>query len=100
MRFSREAFQDNLCSRFGINPSRSAQQIPIAAVRDLCCAIVPRYYVAEKNPRIGCFVLPNHPTWDLCITYRKGAYLTDATKDFIAMVKDYWAEHLAPVQTN
>ncbi|MDO5833156.1 MAG: hypothetical protein Q4Q21_00995 [Lachnospiraceae bacterium] len=45
-------------------------------------------------------MLPNHPTWDLCITYRKGAYLTDAAKDFIAMVRAYWAEHLAPVQTN
>ncbi|MDD6519854.1 MAG: hypothetical protein PUF24_06715 [Oribacterium sp.] len=66
----------------------------------LCCAIVPRYYTDEKNPKIGCFVLPNHPTWDLCITYRKGAYLTDAAKDFIAMVRAYWTEHLAPVQTN
>ena len=39
----------------------------------------------EKNPRIGCFVLPNHPTWALCIPYRNGAYLTDAAKDFITM---------------
>lgn len=73
--------------------------------RDLAAPIsAARSYRAttqtKKNPKIGCFVLPNHPTWDLCITYRKGAYLTDAAKDFIAMVRAYWAEHLAPVQIN
>ena len=96
---------DDIFRNAGFEPTilmetNSTASLPTLVEADLCCAIVPRYYADEKNPRIGCFVLPNHPTWDLCITYRKGAYLTDAAKDFIAMVKDYWAEHLAPVQTN
>lgn len=96
---------DDIFRNAGFEPTilmetNSTASLPTLVEADLCCAIVPRYYADENNPRIGCFVLPNHPTWDLCITYRKGAYLTDAAKDFIAMVKDYWAEHLAPVQNN
>ena len=96
---------DDIFRNAGFEPmilmeTNSTASLPTLVEASLCCAIVPRYYADEKNPKIGCFVLPNHPTWDLCITYRKGAYLTDAAKDFIAMVRAYWAEHLAPVQTN
>ena len=73
--------------------------------RDLAAPIsAARSYRAttqtKKIPRSDASYYRITPTWDLCITYRKGAYLTDAAKDFIAMVRAYWAEHLAPVQTN
>lgn len=46
----------------------------VAMVRSaLCCGILPRYYVDPADSRISCFVLPDHPAWDLCISYRKTA---------------------------
>lgn len=49
----------------------------VAMVRSaLCCGILPRYYVDPADSRISCFVLPDHPAWDLCISYRKNSYLS------------------------
>ena len=64
----------------------------------LCCSIVPRYYVETENENVAAFILPEHPSWDLCISYRKKAYLTDAAKEYIRLAKQYWEEMLIPVQ--
>ncbi len=66
----------------------------------LCCGVVPSYYIDESDNRIGCFVLPEHPTWDLCIIYRRNSYLTDAEREFIRLSEAYWKTYLRPVQTN
>ena len=66
----------------------------------LCCSIVPRYYVEPENTMVASFVLPEHPCWDLCISYRKKAYLTDAGKEYIRLAKQYWEKTLTPVQEN
>ncbi len=64
----------------------------------LCCSIVPRYYVGTDHSKVAAFILPEHPSWDLCISYRKKAYLTDAAKEYIRLAKRYWGETLTPVQ--
>ncbi len=64
----------------------------------LCCSIVPRYYVEPDNPKVASYVLPEHPSWDLCISYRKKTYLTDAAKEYIRLARRYWSKVLTPVQ--
>ncbi len=64
----------------------------------LCCSIVPRYYVEVDNPKVASYILPEHPSWDLCISYRKKAYLTDAAKEYIRLAREYWSKMLIPVQ--
>lgn len=98
--------EDSIFEEAGFQPrilmeTSSTASIPSLVEAALCCSITPRYYVdPAKNNKIGCFVLPEHPSWDLCVTYRKGSYLTDAGREFIRLAKEYWQKHLIPVQTN
>lgn len=64
----------------------------------LCCGILPRYYVDPADSRISCFVLPDHPAWDLCISYRKNSYLSRGAREFIRLAQEYWDRHLVPPQ--
>lgn len=64
----------------------------------LCCGILPRYYVDPADSRISCFVLPDHPAWDLCISYRKNSYLSRGAREFIRLAQEYWDQHLVPPQ--
>jgi len=66
----------------------------------MCCSIVPRYYVDPENEEVASYVLPEHPSWDLCISYRKKAYLTDAAKEYIRLAREHWSKALTPVQTD
>ena len=96
---------DNIFNRNGFIPNilmetNNTASIPSLVETSLCCAIVPRYYVDPHNDSYRCFILPSHPTWDLCIASRKGAYLTDAEKEFIRLAKEYWQSHLIAPQTN
>lgn len=93
--FSRNGFMPNI-----LMETNNTASIPQLVETSLCCAIVPRYYVDPHNKNYRCFVLPSHPTWDLCIASRKGSYLTDAEKEFIRLVKGYWESHLIAPQTN
>ncbi|SFG77532.1 LysR family transcriptional regulator [Oribacterium sp. WCC10] len=96
---------DDIFSRNGFIPSilmetNHTASIPSLVETSLCCAIIPRFYIDPHNKHYKCFALPSHPSWDLCIATRKGSYLTDAEKEFIKLAKNYWNEHLIPVQTN
>ena len=65
-----------------------------------CCGIVPRYYAEMDNPNFSYFVLPSHPTWNLYIIHRTDGYLTQAAREYIALAKKYWENHLIPPQSN
>jgi len=93
--FNRNGFIPNI-----LMETNSTASIPSLVETALCCAIIPRYYADTKNPNYRCFVLPSHPTWDLCIASRKGSYLTDASKEFIRLTREYWSKHLIAPQTN
>lgn len=96
---------DDIFAGAGFEPNilmetNTTGSIPPLVAANLCCAIVPRYYADISNPRIATYVLPNHPYWDLCVTSRKGAYITDAGMEFIRLVQDYWDRNLIKIQTN
>jgi DNA-binding transcriptional LysR family regulator len=57
---------------------------------NICCSLVPAYYLRNNPEGIACFALPSHPTWQVCACHKKGRYLSDAAKYFIELAKNYW----------
>lgn len=97
--------QNEIFENAGITPNLLMEVSTTSSISEfvsnaLCCSIIPRYYVHPDENRVGCFVLPGHPSWDLCVTYRRGAYLSDAGREFIRLAGEYWKSLLIPVQTN
>ena len=58
---------------------------------NLCCGVVPEYYVRRLPKGISCFAFPTHPSWDIAANYRKNGYLSEAAKYFIELVRAFWA---------
>ena len=83
-----------LAQQFGIS------SIPALVASNLCLGIAPRYYLDPKDTRIRAFALKGHPTWDLCISYRRKSYLSDAASEYIRLAGEYWKQVLPPVQKN
>lgn len=57
---------------------------------NLCCGVVPEYYVRRLPKVISCFAFPTHPSWDIVANYRKNGYLSEAAKYFIELVRNFW----------
>ncbi len=57
---------------------------------NLCCGVVPEYYVRRLPKGISCFAFPTHPSWDIAANYRKNGYLSEAAKHFIELVRNFW----------
>lgn len=57
---------------------------------NLCCGVVPEYYVRKLPKGISCFAFPTHPSWDIAANYRKNGYLSEAAKYFIELVRNFW----------
>ncbi|SDZ80627.1 DNA-binding transcriptional regulator, LysR family [Oribacterium sp. KHPX15] len=58
----------------------------------LACGLLPYHYVKQKPDGIMFFRLPFRPTWKVCVTYQKNAYLSKAAKDFIDLVTEFWTK--------
>ena len=57
---------------------------------NLCCGVVPEYYVRRLPKGISCFAFPTHPSWDIVANYRKNGYLSEAAEYFIELVRNFW----------
>ena len=57
---------------------------------NLCCGVVPEYYVRRLPKGISCFAFASHPSWDIVANYRKNGYLSEAAKYFIELVREFW----------
>ena len=57
---------------------------------NLCCGVVPEYYVRRLPEGISCFAFASHPSWDIVANYRKNGYLSEAAKYFIELVREFW----------
>ena len=57
---------------------------------NLCCGVVPEYYVRRLPEGISCFAFASHPSWDIVANYRKNGYLSEAAKYFIELVRNFW----------
>lgn len=58
----------------------------------LCFCMVTSYHCRSTLPGITYFSLPEHPCWEVCVSYRKNRYLSEPMKYLIRLAKDYWAE--------
>lgn len=56
----------------------------------MCCGVVPDFYARTDHPDISFYCLPEHPVWDIVASYKKGSYLNQAARYFIALASDYW----------
>lgn len=57
---------------------------------NLCCGLIPYYYIKKGHEGMACFSLPSHPSWDIVACYGKNRYLSKAAKDFIDLVCQLW----------
>ncbi|MGL5433876.1 MAG: LysR substrate-binding domain-containing protein [Lachnospiraceae bacterium] len=57
---------------------------------NLCCGLIPSYYLTNLPEGVTCFSLSTHPTWDVAACWRKNSYQSTASKNFIAIAKEYW----------
>lgn len=60
---------------------------------NICCSIVPEIYAnTNAYPGVKYYSLLSHPTWDFCVSYSKSIEITKAAKEFIRLVKEFWAD--------
>ncbi len=58
---------------------------------NLCCGILPYYYVRDLNPEeMTRFHLSSRPTWHFTASYKKGGYLSRPARSFIQVMKEQW----------
>ncbi len=57
---------------------------------ELCCGILPYYYIKHSIVEIPCFEIEPFIEWDVVASYRKNSYLSEAGSYFISLVKEYW----------
>lgn len=69
--------------------TRSSKTLYRMAADQLACTMVSETYARDDNKTVY-FLLPQRPSWDICVTYRKGAYLSRAARGFIELAKNYW----------
>ncbi|MCI6888395.1 MAG: LysR family transcriptional regulator [Lachnospiraceae bacterium] len=58
---------------------------------NLCCGLIPHYYVRRDFSDMACFSLPDHPHWEVAASYKKGGYLSRPAREFIELAKNYWS---------
>ncbi|RGY95778.1 LysR family transcriptional regulator [Clostridium sp. AM58-1XD] len=85
---------DPLFKEAGFRPTilfetASNRTLHTMAKNNMCCTIIPETYATEEE-YVAYFRLPSHPTWELAATYKKGAYLTKAARDFIDLAVHFW----------
>lgn len=89
------ALVDNIFEAAGINPcilfeTRNHTTVISMIRSNICCGLIPHYYIKNHHDGMACFSLPSHPTWQVAASYRKGGYLSNAGKCFIELAREQW----------
>ena len=90
------AITDEIFRKSGFTPNvlfeTSSNNTVLSMIEaNLCCGVVPEYYVRRLPKGISCFAFVSHPSWDIVANYRKNGYLSEAAKYFIELVREFWA---------
>ena len=89
---------DNLFKEAGFSPNvllETGNNHTILSMIELnlCCGIMPYYYVKDLNPSsFSCFHLPSRPSWNFVASYKRGSYLSKPAKNFIQLMKKKWGD--------
>jgi len=70
--------------------TRNHSTIATMISSNICCGLIPAYYVKEHGSDLACFALPSHPSWQVVASYRKDGYLSKAASFFIRLAKEFW----------
>lgn len=86
---------DSLFEEAGFSPAilfetKNNNTITAMIRSNLCCGLVPYYYIKDNRDGLACFSLPSHPTWEVCASYKKNSYLSNAARLFIELARDFW----------
>ena len=57
---------------------------------NICCGILPMYYMDPSDKAITYFALPNHPSWEIVAAYRKGHYISRPARALIELAGKYF----------
>ncbi len=84
-----------LFARSGFEPdilfeSNSTAGIVSLVESTICCGIVPWYYTRNHSDKLACFRLPEHPSWDITVSYPSSGYLSAGAKEFIRLAEKWW----------
>lgn len=67
---------------------------------NMCCGILPYYYVKDMDQDFCCFHLPSRPTWQFTASYKKGRYLSRPARSFIDLMKEQWGDRTTALHTD
>lgn len=56
----------------------------------ICCGLVPEYTIKNYREGIKYYSLATPLSWDIAVTYKKGARLSKAAELFIQYAREYW----------
>jgi DNA-binding transcriptional LysR family regulator len=73
--------------------TRSCHNLHKMVVEGICCSVFPISY-AKRNGEVAYFAIKGNPVWELYASFKKGSYLSSASREFIGMAKDYWMNRL------
>ena len=59
---------------------------------NICCGILPMYYMDPKDKAITYFQLPDHPSWEIVAAYRKGHYISKPARTLIELAGNYFTQ--------
>lgn len=59
---------------------------------NICCGILPMYYMDPSDPAITYFELPDHPSWEIVAAYRKGHYISKPARTLIELAGNYFTQ--------
>lgn len=86
---------DSIFRQAGFTPTvlfetARAQTILHMVEAGLCCGLVSANYYDPKYANAAFFCLPDHPTWNITASYKKGSYLSRPARFFIQLAAGYW----------
>lgn len=86
---------DSLFQTAGFAPQilfeTASNQTILSMIRsEICCGILPAYYVDLSLREVTYYRLPSHPFWNITAACRKDAYITKAAKEFISLAAGYF----------
>ena len=59
---------------------------------NICCGILPMYYMDPEDKAITYFQLPDHPSWEIVAAYRKGHYISKPARTLIELAGNYFTQ--------
>lgn len=85
-----QIFEDIGCIPNVLFETKSHATVMTMIRANICCGLIPEYYIRNGHEGMCCFYLPTHPTWEVAASYKKGGYLSHAARYFIDLAEEYW----------